>query len=121
MYMNLKGDGRLHSIRASSPWQTVRPVDGRRDAKWVVFRPKIPIWVYFGGSWYGKCWYILFPFGLFTAFENILWPFGIFCGHLVHFPPFCLATLGGRNQRRRNQRRRNQRRRNHNEIKTEVA
>jgi hypothetical protein len=23
-----------------------------------------------------------------TAIGNILWPFGIFCGHLVYFPPF---------------------------------
>jgi hypothetical protein len=22
------------------------------------------------------------------AIGNILWPFGIFCGHLVYFPPF---------------------------------
>jgi hypothetical protein len=24
----------------------------------------------------------------FTAIGNILWPFGIFCGHLVYFPRF---------------------------------
>jgi hypothetical protein len=24
----------------------------------------------------------------FTAIVNILWPFGIVCGHLVYFPPF---------------------------------
>jgi hypothetical protein len=24
----------------------------------------------------------------FTAIENILWPFVIFCGHLVYFSPF---------------------------------
>jgi ABC-type spermidine/putrescine transport system permease subunit II len=24
----------------------------------------------------------------FTAIGNILWPFGIFCGHLVYFFPF---------------------------------
>jgi hypothetical protein len=24
----------------------------------------------------------------FTAIEHILWPFGIFCGHLVFFPRF---------------------------------
>jgi hypothetical protein len=24
----------------------------------------------------------------FTAIGNILWPFGIFCGTLVYFPPF---------------------------------
>jgi hypothetical protein len=34
--------------------------------------PKIPIWVYFGGPWNGKCLYILLPYG-------------IFYGLLVHF------------------------------------
>jgi hypothetical protein len=24
----------------------------------------------------------------FMSILNILWPFGIFCGHLVYFPPF---------------------------------
>jgi hypothetical protein len=24
----------------------------------------------------------------YTATGNILWPFGILCGHLVYFPPF---------------------------------
>jgi hypothetical protein len=24
----------------------------------------------------------------FTAIGNTVWPFGIFCGHLVDFPPF---------------------------------
>jgi hypothetical protein len=24
----------------------------------------------------------------FTAIGNILWPFHLFCGHLVYFPPF---------------------------------
>jgi hypothetical protein len=28
-----------------------------------IFLPKIPIWVYFGGPWNGKCWYISGPFG----------------------------------------------------------
>jgi hypothetical protein len=27
-------------------------------------------------------------FVYFTAIENMLWSFGIFCGHLVHFPRF---------------------------------
>jgi hypothetical protein len=30
-----------------------------RVARWFVFKPKIPIWVNFGGSWNGKSWYIL--------------------------------------------------------------
>jgi hypothetical protein len=43
-----------------------------RVARWFIFRPKIPIRVNFGGPWNGKGWYIL-------------WPFGIYHGHLVHF------------------------------------
>jgi hypothetical protein len=38
-------------------------------ARWFVFKPKIPILVKLGGSWNRKCY--------------ILWPFGIFYGHLV--------------------------------------
>jgi hypothetical protein len=41
-------------------------------ARWFIFIPKIPIWVFFGGPWTGKCC-------------HILWPFGIFYGNLVHF------------------------------------
>jgi hypothetical protein len=37
-----------------------------------IFKPQIPIWVNFGGPSSGRCW-------------SILWTFGIFCGHLVHF------------------------------------
>jgi hypothetical protein len=43
-----------------------------RVARWFVFKPKIPLWVNFGGPYNGKCWYIL-------------WSFGIFNGHLVYF------------------------------------
>jgi hypothetical protein len=42
-------------------------------------------------------WYILWPFGIFyghlvyfMAVWYILWPFGIFYGHLVYFPHFGL-------------------------------
>jgi hypothetical protein len=44
-----------------------------RVARWYVFKPKIQIWVNFGGHWNGK------------NEENILWPFGIYYGHLVNF------------------------------------
>jgi hypothetical protein len=40
-----------------------------RVARCYIFKPKIPIWVNFCNV---RCWYIL-------------WPFGIFCGHLVYF------------------------------------
>jgi hypothetical protein len=47
-------------------------------ARWYIFKPQILIWVNFGGSWNGKGWYILWPFGIY-----ILRPFGTFYGRLV--------------------------------------
>jgi hypothetical protein len=35
-----------------------------RVARWYIFKPKISIWVIFGGPWNGKGWYILLPFGI---------------------------------------------------------
>jgi hypothetical protein len=46
-----------------------------RVARWFLFRPKIPIWVYFGGSWNRKCCYIF-------------WSFGIFYDHWVYIMAF---------------------------------
>jgi hypothetical protein len=40
-------------------------------AKWYLFTPKIPIWINFGGPGDGKGLYIL-------------WPLGIYYGHLVY-------------------------------------
>jgi hypothetical protein len=48
-------------------------------------KPKIPIWVNSGGSRNGRCWCILWPFGIFVTIWYILWPFGKFSGHLVIF------------------------------------
>jgi hypothetical protein len=57
-----------------------------------IFKAKIPFWVNFGGSCNGKCWYILWPVGLFyghmdyfRAIWFILLPFGLFYCHLVYF------------------------------------
>jgi hypothetical protein len=36
-----------------------------RVARCVIFKPKIPIWVNFGGQWIRHCRYILWPFGIF--------------------------------------------------------
>jgi hypothetical protein len=49
----------------------------------VSFQTKIPIWVNFGWLYIGKCWYIL-------------WPFGIFYRHLVYFMAiwFILGSFG---------------------------
>jgi hypothetical protein len=52
-----------------------------------IFKQKIPIGVNFGGSRNGRCWYILWPFGLFTVIWYILWQFGRFYGYLVDFFP----------------------------------
>jgi hypothetical protein len=86
-FANSSGHPRLNNDRKS-----IRPLQ-TRDARWFVFKPKIPIWVNFAGSCNSKCWYILCPFGLFlrghwkyfVVIWYILWSFGIFCGHLVYF------------------------------------
>jgi hypothetical protein len=44
-----------------------------RVARWYSFKPKIPIWVNFGGPWNGKGWYIQWLFGICR--------FGKFNGH----------------------------------------
>jgi hypothetical protein len=50
-----------------------------------IFKPKFPIWVNFGGSCNGRCWYITWPFCLlnsyliyFVATRYIFWLLGIF-------------------------------------------
>jgi hypothetical protein len=59
-----------------------------RVARWFVFKPKIQIWVNFGGSWNGRCWYILWTLGPFYGFCYILWKFGIVRGNLVYLSHF---------------------------------
>jgi hypothetical protein len=59
----------------------------RRVARWNIFKPKIPIWVYFlEGLGIEN---ILWPFGIFDiqyliAIWYILWSFGIFVPVLVY-------------------------------------
>jgi hypothetical protein len=55
-----------------------------RAARWFIFRPKIAIWVHFGGSCNGRCWCILWTFVI-----PILRPFDLFYGHLVYFVAIC--------------------------------
>jgi hypothetical protein len=54
-------------------------------------RPKIPIWVCFGGAWNGKCWYILRSLGV-IYLRMAIWynirPFGIACGRFGTLFPF---------------------------------
>jgi hypothetical protein len=71
-----------------------------RVARWHIFKPKIPLWVNFGGPWVGKCWYILWPFGIFYGYLGyfmtiwyILCSFGTFCPVLVLCTNKNLATL----------------------------
>jgi hypothetical protein len=47
-----------------------------RVARWYIFKPKIPIWVNFGGPWNGKYWYILCTFGIYYChfvFFIVIW------------------------------------------------
>jgi hypothetical protein len=52
------------------------------------FIPKIPIWVFFGGSWNGKCCYIFWPCGILYDHWYILWAFGHFVLIWYIFPSF---------------------------------
>jgi hypothetical protein len=65
-----------------------------RVARWLIFKPKIPIWVNFGGSCNTRSWYIIWPFGLFYSYLLHLWSFGTLCFPiLVCWPNINLATL----------------------------
>jgi hypothetical protein len=62
-------------------------------ARWFLFKSKIPIWVNFGGPYIGICWYISWPFAIFTAIWYmcviwwlIVWEFGIFSVNLYVVP-----------------------------------
>jgi hypothetical protein len=60
-----------------------------RVARWLVLKPKIPIWVNFGGPYAGICyghleyftviWYILLPFGIIVVIWYIFPRFGTLC------------------------------------------
>jgi hypothetical protein len=54
----------------------------------VCFQTKIPIWVNFGVSCDGRCWYILLPFGLFDGHMAIFYGFYFIYGKLVFFLRF---------------------------------
>jgi hypothetical protein len=57
----------------------------------VYFQTKIPISIYFGGPWIGKCWYMYFMathLAYFIAISYILWPFGNFLVIRYIFPHF---------------------------------
>jgi hypothetical protein len=57
----------------------------------IFFRPKIAIWVNFGGSYNRKYLYILWTFAIcmyFVDICSILWTICILRGNLVYFPHF---------------------------------
>jgi hypothetical protein len=80
----------------------------RRVARWHIFEPKIPIWVNFGGSCNGRCWYILWPFDLFYSrlvYFAAIWYIWYKIGINFHVLVFCieknLATLVQRGGKKR--------------------
>jgi hypothetical protein len=65
-----------------------------RVARWFVFKPKIQIWVNFGGPCNERCWLILWPFDLFychfvylMVISYILWIFGYIFPILLYIVP----------------------------------
>jgi hypothetical protein len=63
--------------------------NGSQGCQMVCFQTKNPN---LGKFWRVLQWKILVYFitirFILGPFANILWPFGIFCGHLVYFSPF---------------------------------
>jgi hypothetical protein len=55
-----------------------------RVARWYIFKPKIQIWVNFGGSCKGRFWSILWTSGLF--YGHLVY---VLNGHLVNFVSIC--------------------------------
>jgi hypothetical protein len=68
----------IYEIRRSM--EILRP----RVARWYIFKPKVQIWVNFGGPWNGKGWYILWSIvvyyshlcSTFYGHLTIKWQFG---------------------------------------------
>jgi hypothetical protein len=56
-----------------------------RVARWHIFIPKIPIWVNLGVALRTMDDFMAIWSTYFMAIWSILWPFCIFCGHLVYF------------------------------------
>jgi hypothetical protein len=54
----------------------------------IFFTPKIPIWVNFRKPFNGRWYFFLYPFCLLYGQMVYFWPFGTFCGILVHFSRF---------------------------------
>jgi hypothetical protein len=61
----VKRDCRIGSRICGTAMKRARALQRPRVARWFVFKPKIPIWVNYGGPYNGKCWYILRSFEIF--------------------------------------------------------
>jgi hypothetical protein len=69
----------------------IAPLESR-VASWFVFKPKIQIWVNFGGPCTGRCRHILWTLGPFYNLLLYFWTFGIVRGNLVFFPVLVFCT-----------------------------
>jgi hypothetical protein len=56
-----------------------------RIARWHIFKPKVPIWENFVGPWEGKWWDILWPIGIY--YGHLLYTYLCPFGNLVYFTP----------------------------------
>jgi hypothetical protein len=93
--LNRKRGNKIHHSHLSVVMSVVANV-----ARWYIFTPKISIWVNFGKSCNGTCWYFyanLFYFKAimvhFMAIRYILWSFSNFSPVLVCCTENNLATL----------------------------
>jgi hypothetical protein len=57
-------------------------------ARWHIFKPKIQIWVNFERPFNGRCWYILWPFGLFQSQLVYFVAIWFLWGFFVYFSRF---------------------------------
>jgi hypothetical protein len=60
-------------------------------ARWFACKPKIQIWLNFGGPWNGKCCHNLSPFGV-PYCNWAFWPFGILSGRSVYISQYWYAV-----------------------------
>jgi hypothetical protein len=58
-------DKETPEITESGPEATIVSPLLSRVARFYIFKPKLLFWVNLGGSCNGRCWYILWPFGIF--------------------------------------------------------
>jgi hypothetical protein len=76
-------------MRNTNTWNQLSYADATRVARWLIFKTEN---TYLGKFWIAFDWKMLIfyicPFGIFTDIGEIVWLFGIFCVHLVHFCSF---------------------------------